>query len=260
MSVQDGLVSLARKCIVLGEDAPWEWLLKRLRPMIELRFRIQAPRDQQQQLVHFCDWLPGWLIAGQRLEAALRWLEEKIESGDCASEEDQDFALENYLTQVVTSGVGAFFREQYGKASTIRIVQFREGEDENVEQRTHRMNFDEYDLLAEIRQALLRLQPELRVPFWLRYYKALGPLRPKDLAWMAECCGETLEEVKDRIESEMLDHSDATFPISGQFISILTDIPASADGRFLAVDQRISRVRNQLRALLHSLGREEANP
>ena len=244
MNEHNAIVSLVRRCVVLGYDGPWDDLLARLDSTIKKK----TPPTRTDE---FCDWLAGWLIEGQRFESSLRWLDEKIRSRECISMDDQEKALENYLAQTVESGVGAFFREQWGRQTQANVQRFAEGQDEIIEQRPNRISADDESRIAEIRQYLSELRPEQRVPFWLRYYESLGPLQPEDLEWIGRQCSLSVDSIRERIEAEVKEHQTAEIPISAKFIGQLLGIRPSADGRYLTVDQRISRVRTRLRSRLN---------
>jgi DNA-directed RNA polymerase specialized sigma24 family protein len=244
---------LLRLCIVRGLNGPWKELLAALGDLVESAFRAVAPAHQVQLLDDFRDWLPGWLVEGQRLESAYAWLEERIREGDCSTGNEQERALRNYLQQTCRSGVGDFFRERSGRSVATRSQRALSSDAaETLVARPDRVSTEDQDRLSQVRQCLAELPPALRVPFRLRHYVSLGPLPREDLRWIAENCGQSVENVEQAIQGEAQDHQGAEFPLSAEFIGQLLQIPPAADGRFTTVDQRVCRARQRLRAQLAS--------
>lgn len=245
MNDHNSIVSLVQRCVVFGREGPWDDLLTPLESMINRK----APLNQSVEIRH---WLLGWLIEGQRLESALTWLLEENVRGEFPSMYEQDRALTNYLARVVESGVGAFFREQRGTRSRLRVKHLEEGHHAQLLARPDRISADAQGLIKDIRQFLVQLQPDEYVPFWLRYYNALGPLRTESLEWIGQKCSSSIDDVLERIETEVQEHQKQPgFPINAKFIAQLLGTSPQA------IDQRISRVRTLLRKHFNDEGQCE---
>jgi DNA-directed RNA polymerase specialized sigma24 family protein len=245
------LLELLRLCIVDPPMGPWEQLLSALADLIGSVYRSTAPARQADRLEEFRGWLPGWLVVGQRLEAAHDWLDEQIRLGTCPTETQQEQALRNYLRQTIRSGVGDFFRERVGRSTGSAGRQSLSPEvAATLETRPDRIPAADEEALKGIRTHLATLSFTLRVPFRLRYYQACGPLPPDELAWVSEQSGLPPETVSQRIRDELGRNQGTDFPLSSAFIGGLLGIPPSAEGRFNTVDQRVSRAQQAIRKRL----------
>lgn len=243
------LVHLLRLCIVRGPAGPWSELLTLLQELIERAFRSAAPDHQRGLIGEFREWLPGWLITGQRLEDAHTWLNERVRGGECPSANEQEGALRNYLHQVIRSGAGDFFRERVGGRSEAAraLRQLPQDAVSEQEARSERLSATDQESLALARECLAALPLSLRVPFRLQHFEACGPLLADEIAHVAERSGLPPETVTRRIDAELRAHQGAEFPLSAEFIGQLLGISPSGDGRFGAVHARVSRARQRLR-------------
>jgi DNA-directed RNA polymerase specialized sigma24 family protein len=242
------LVYHLRVCIVQGHSGPWPELLILLWELIERAFMSAAPEHHRGLIGEFREWLPGWLITRQQLEAAQNWLDERVQTGECSSANEQESALRNYLSQVFRSGVGDFFRERVGRSETARALRrLSQTVDTEREARSERFSAVDQESLVLVRKRLAALPLSLRIPFRLQHFEACGPLLEDEIAFVAERSGLPPETIASRIDAELKEHRGAEFPIGAEFIGQLLGIPPSADGRFSAVHARVSRARQRLR-------------
>jgi hypothetical protein len=105
--------------------------------------------------------------------------------------------------------------------------------------------------VERLEAALEQLPPEIRVPFRLRYWHALGPLRRAEEEWVAQVAGSDPDEVHRLVAEEARENQEAEYPLGATFIGRLLRLAPRADGSFNSiVDQRVRRARDRLRDLL----------
>jgi DNA-directed RNA polymerase specialized sigma24 family protein len=247
------ILDLLRLCIVQGQTGPWEGMLAAIEELVASTYRAEAPAHQTDLMEEFRTWLPGWLAAGQKLERAHEWLEERVSSGDCRVRDEQEGALRNYLRRTIRSGVGDFFRERSGRSAGARSLRPLTAEvAREVHDREDRIPAEDRHRLVEVRERLAALPFTLQVPFRLRYFESCGPLSAQELAWAAEQSGLPQDRIEDLIKEEAERNRGAEFPLGADFIGQLLAIPPGADGRYTTVDQRVCRARQRLRERLAS--------
>jgi DNA-directed RNA polymerase specialized sigma24 family protein len=219
-------------------DGPaWEAFLTRYRPLIR---RVFAARAGAAHADEFLDWFPGWFYHGQRVHAAYRSCLRAQADGRCPDPETVASFLENYLAKCVASALADFFKESASPQIAPAMLDSlatpsvsRMGEVERVE------------------AALEQLPPEIRVPFRLRYWHSLRPLRRAEEEWVAQVAGCGPDEVRRRIDQKARANQELDYPLDATFIGRLLRLQPRADGSYNnIVDQRVRRARDRLRKLL----------
>lgn len=245
------LVPLIQRCIFDGRSGPWPELLSLAEDLIRSCFLSAG--GQPSDLDAFADWLPGWIFEGRKLHALWRNLDGAIRTGRCATMEEREAITRNYLAKIIHSGRADFYRERH---SAIAVC-----DPSNL---TEIMEQDEFLFRSElnawsrqIRQALLSLTPDLRIPFRLKYYAACGPLSEEEVAWISAQSGASPEDILGRVDSTFARNEGRTFPFSSAFVCELLGIDAPTDKAGKMIDQRICRVRSALRKQVNKPQGEE---
>ncbi|MGH7137874.1 MAG: hypothetical protein ACREHD_19160 [Pirellulales bacterium] len=167
-----------------------------------------------------------------------------MQSGECRDADSQNEFIENYLASTIRSAAADFYRERGRQALRLRET------DDFASQTPSRENDDLQRDLERLQNSLGQLTDDLRIPFRLKYYAAVGPLRDGEVRYVAARSGLVPEEIVKLVEGEFRRHAGRKWPISSVFIGELLGIAAADDGRNTTVDQRIARARTRLRELL----------
>jgi hypothetical protein len=229
-------LDLLADCINRNDGLAWEAFLARYRPLIRRVFGARADAAHAEE---FLDWFPGWFY-GRRVHSAYRACLRAQAAGCCHESGTAAAFLDNYLAACIASGVGDFFRERAAPRGTTAALDSlaapaepRWGEVERVE------------------SALDQLPPEIRVPFRLRYWHTLGPLRQAEAEWVAQVADCGANEIRQLIDEEARANQELDFPLDAHFIGQLLRLQPRPDGSFNSiVDQRVRRARDRLRHLL----------
>jgi hypothetical protein len=105
--------------------------------------------------------------------------------------------------------------------------------------------------IERVEAALDQLPPDIRVPFRLRYWHALGPLQQAEEEWVAQVSSGDPDEIHRVIGEEAQANQEAEFPLGAAFIGRLLQLEPRADGSYNSIiDQRVRRARDRLRTLL----------
>jgi hypothetical protein len=121
------------------------------------------------------DLVPGWLYHERKLHAAYRALQTKIHTGKCLTLASQQQYLANYFASIVRAATAEFCLERSSRVA--RQVP------DAVLSAIPEIAAPNTDVLqGRILSVLPRLPPDLRVPFWLRYFRVFGPLSETDTA------------------------------------------------------------------------------
>jgi hypothetical protein len=225
------LLAILERCIIENSDEAWSGFLFAFGPLIR---RVYHAHADSAVFSDFESWFPGWLFYERKLHFAYRGLQAKVHGRECLTVEDKEKYLSNYFASIVRAAVAEFARERHPKAeaqapesifAAIPAPQPGDGQ----------------ELHNDILEALQHLPPELRVPFWLRYYAALGPLTATDTAWAADQIGVSAERVAEMVLQEADANRRHQKPLSSEFIGSLLNIPPCTDGRYSTVDQRVRR-------------------
>ena len=238
----ESIARLAQLCAVQGRSGPWTDLFAGAEQLIRGGFVSAGgtPRD----LDEFLNWFSGWLFVERKLHALIRSIAKKEETGECPDAESQDSFACNYLVQIVTSGMADFYRERQPRENRVDPLELSQRVHEGVGRRES----VESDV-DEVRQALVGLPPDIRIPFRLKYYASFGPLPPDEEQWVSDRSVLAGESVVRTVDEEFNRNQERTFPLSSEFIGELLGIPPSPTGGN-KVDQRIHRVRIELRKIL----------
>jgi hypothetical protein len=229
-------LDLLADCINRNDGPAWERFLARYRPLIQRVFAAHADGARADE---FLDWFPGWCY-GQRVHAVYRACLRAQADGRFPDPDAAAAFLENYLAACVASGVADFFRERAKPRGSPAAL-------EGLAAPT----VSSRDEVERVEAALEQLPPEIRVPFRLRYWHALGPLRRAEEEWVAQVAGGDPDEVHRLIAQEAGANQEAEYPLDAAFIGRLLRLAPRADGSFNSiVDQRVRRARDRLRDLL----------
>lgn len=243
MDAEETILLRLVRLVVAGRREHWPALIDAVGNLVRRGFLAAArnPAD----LEEFESWFPGWLYSGRKIHAAHRAVDRKMQSGECADKRAQNDFLANYLASTVKSAVADFYRERGQNAFSMRET----GGLGSRSPSPSRGDLHE-DRLHQLRDALEQLPQNLRVPFRLKYYAAVGPLTEEDLRFVAVQGGLATDEIAKHVENEFRRNAGRAFPIGSAFIGGLLRIAAADDGRNTTVDQRIGRAKMRLRELL----------
>lgn len=235
MPAPDAL-QLLESCLFVGRDEDWSQFLTRYGNHVQkVFFGCQTNLDFEDFVLYF----PGWLFEKNKLAALHRALKGKVDSGECVTPKQQDRFTCNYLAHVVRSAVGDWHRQHPPlPVSTLRS--------ETEPAASSPPEVEHAEQMEQIREMLRKLSADLRAPFWLRHFRALGPLDTVDVQWIAERTSAPFASVEASILQEANGLSNPDRPLSSQFIGELLGIPPSSQGKYPAVDQRIFRARQLL--------------
>jgi DNA-directed RNA polymerase specialized sigma24 family protein len=181
-------LDLLADCINRNDGAAWEAFLARYQPLIR---RVFVARADAARADEFLDWFPGWLFSGQKVHAAYRACLRAQADGRCPDAGTAAAFLENYLAACVASGVGDFFRERAAPRRVPAALDSLAAPAASSRDEVERME-----------GALDQLPPDIRVPFRLRYWHALGPLQRAEEEWIAQATGSGADEVHRLIAEE----------------------------------------------------------
>jgi hypothetical protein len=238
--------AILERCITENSNEAWIIFLSAFGPLIR---RVYHAHAEAKSFSDFESWFPGWLFYERKLHAAYRGLQAKIQSNECLTAESQDRYLANYLATIVRAAVAEFAHERRPKAETQASESF-------LVALPAAPSGSERELHNEILEALHHLPPELRVPFWLRYYAVLGPLTATDAAWVADQVGLSVARVTEMVLQEADANRGHQKPLSSEFIGSLLNIPPCTDGRYSTVDQRVRRAIVRIREHLAQAAEE----
>jgi hypothetical protein len=234
------LKAILEHCITENSNEAWTLFLSTFGPLVR---RVYHAHADAKGYSHFESWFPGWLYYERKLHAAYRGLQTKIQRGECPTLESQERYLTNYFATIVRTAVAEFAHQESAKVGGhySAFVLFSMPAPSSVTER---------DLYDQIRTVLSDLPPELRVPFWLRYYSVFGPLSETDAAWVAEKRGLSVGDITLMVLQEASANFHRQKPLSSEFIGSLLNIRPSADGRYSTVDQRVRRTILRIRESL----------
>jgi DNA-directed RNA polymerase specialized sigma24 family protein len=237
---------ILERCIVENSSDAWEAFFSQNALVVR---RVYHAHAEAAWFPDFESWFPGWLYYERKLHAAYRALQAKIRSGECLTLDSQQRYLANYLASIVRAAAAEFCSERRPSAP-------RQVPDAVLSAVPAADPPEPDDLRARLLSVLPHLPPDLRVPFWLRYYQVFGPLSAEDAAWVAERSGLTVEcaaeVVAEEAESNLSHHK----PLSSEFIGCMLNIPPCADGRYSTVDQRVRRAIVRIREHLAQAAEE----
>lgn len=239
------LVTAIEFCLVRSDDEAWRDFFTVAERLIEGAF---LKRGQRNDFHEFRQWFQGWLFSERKLHSAYRALTSKTDSGELATDESQEAYLSNYLANVVRSGVSEFYEERASGEHPEAEEARREASGEASQREDRR---------ARVVESLAQLPPEIRVPFWLKYYHVCGLPTTDDISWIAEQTGMSPREITNLVQDEAADRLEQKYPLSSAFIGGLLGIPATVDGSYAAVDQRVRRALLRLRQSLSETGHRE---
>jgi len=229
-------LNLLADCINRNDGPAWEAFLTRYRPLIRRVFAAHADVARAEE---YLDWFPGWFY-GRRVHAIYRACVQAQAEGRCPNPGAAVAFLENYLAACAASGVADFFRERAAPRGGPAALEGLAAPTASAR-----------DEVERVEAALEQLPPEIRVPFRLRYWHALGPLRRAEEEWVAQAAGSDPDEVHRVIAEEAGENQEAEYPLGATFIGRLLRLSPRADGSFNSiVDQRVRRARDRLRDLL----------
>jgi hypothetical protein len=229
-------LELLADCVNRNDAPSWEAFLRLYRALIRKVFVSRAAAVHADE---FLDWFPGWFF-GRRVHAAYLACTRAQVEGRCPDRAAAAAFLENYLATCVATAAADFFREQATPRRASTVLEAVPGAAPPAD--------DEFGAVAA---ALDELPPEIRVPFRLRYWKALQPLPDAEAEWVARAAGCGATEVRRRIAQEAELNAAQEFPLSATFIGELLRLAPRADGSYNSViDQRVRRARDRLRERL----------
>jgi hypothetical protein len=179
------------------------------------------------------DWLPGWLVCRKRLTQARNAVERMRQEQPGLPDGEVEEYLRNYLRKVFRCGAIAYRREQ-PRIPTSGCSPWPEpGAPPDRPLLT--------DDLDRVERWLAEEPLARRVPFRLRWVRALEGLTATEREWLAERAGLTPNELDTRIRQEMDAHPDHQCPLGARFIGGLMGISVPL------VDQRVRQVVLRLR-------------
>lgn len=231
-------IAVIELCLVQGDDAAWRAFMVSFEPVLR---QAHAPAGRGMKYDEFASWFPGWLFEKRGLHSAYVALRRRIDAGECGTRELQVTFLRGYVVKLVRTAIADMYR-------TDRRPLPPEARERLYPDQTDRCL--EAEQLDQLRSALLSLEPQLRIPFWLRHYRALGPLSPEDLEFVSRKSGLPPDQIQEELESQARENANRVQPITSETMGILLDLPPDANGKYVAVDQRVRRARTRLRAML----------
>jgi hypothetical protein len=237
---------ILERCIVENSSDAWKAFFTQYAPLVR---RVYHAHADAAWFRDFESWFPGWLYHERKLHAAYRALRAKMDSGECLTLDSQDRYLTNYLATIVRGAAAEFCCER-------RPVTPRQVPDAVLSAVSEAAAPDASDLQGRVLAVLPRLAPDLRIPFWLRYFQVFGPLPAEDAAWVAERSGLTADGVAEVVSQEAESNRTHHKPLSSEFIGTLINIPPCADGRYSTVDQRVRRAIVRIREHLAQAAEE----
>lgn len=236
----DDYCALLERCLGGDDQGAWQTFLSCLPPLAR-----QAMKGHQQgplRVDELIDWLPGWMFERRRVHALYRALLAKRDSGECPTTAALAAYARHYLFRMVQSAIGDWYRQSPGSSG---------GSDaQELLAQQPAPPVAEAPAAGGVEDGLARLTPDLRVPFWLRHYRNLGPLSQADLEWLAARTGAVPAELARELDGEAGLDPDRKHPFSSARISALMGLERTASGAYAAVDQRVARARDQLKKML----------
>ncbi len=238
----ESVTRLVRRCVLEGRAGPWTELLSRVDPIVRGGFFSAGgtPMD----LAEFLDWFPGWLFGERKLQAIIRSLRTKQETGECPDADSQDAFASNYFARMVASAKADFYRERRPRERPV------DPDAISGLSPTGTGGAKAVRTAEDVKRAIAALPPDFRIPFRLKYYTSLGPLAPEEEQWVSQRLGLTRDSIASIVEQEFDSNRERAFPLSSEFIGELMGIPPSMSGKNTTVDQRISRARARLKEIL----------
>lgn len=236
----DLLKQMLERCLVDNDEVSWSKLLASIEELVRRTF-FSMNGDGSLKYSDFVNWFPGWLYEQKKLNSLYRALEAGAASGEVPPNAENSYAR-NYFVRIVRSAVGDWYRQNHLPPPP----------DELIASSIPSAVTPRIASVEEVQSVLLLLKPELRVPFWLRHYQALGGLSQVDLAWLARSAAMTVIQVEALIDQETCAISPR--PLSSEFIGGLLQLPPLSNGKSASVDQRIRRARDLVRQYLYDQG------
>ena len=218
----DDLFHAIETCLIANDDAAWQKLIALIRPLLESGMRRSYPREARTLIEYF----PGWLYSKRKLPAAYRRIIKGRLANEFASPKEEVSCLRNYLYKMIESAAADWF--DAAKPTPFVFAEPTASREDLLER------------VLEVKVAVRRLDREIRLPFWLRHYVALGPLDEEDLAFVAQLNQKTAQEIGCCLEEQI------STKFSSAFIGQLLHIPPRSNGKYDAVDQRIFRAKRLL--------------
>lgn len=224
------MLLLVERVVIDDDDPAWEGFLFVFLPLAKPVIYREASSSDAPQIF---DEAPGWLKVNKRKLDALyaRTLQEQTAGNLCTEETDKFVA--NYFRRIISSYAADWYRQH-----------------RRLPQQQPRKESPTPEDIKEVRKALLEMNCDKRSPFWLRHYRALGPLAADDLNVIADLHGMSAATVADLIEAESEKSIGTNRELSSRFIGELLNLPPASSGKYVAVDQRIYRTRIELKAIL----------
>jgi DNA-directed RNA polymerase specialized sigma24 family protein len=237
---------ILERCLVENSSDAWEVFLAEYASVIR---RVYHAHAEAAGFAEFEPWFPGWLYHERKLHSAYRALQAKIRSGECLTLASQQHYLANYLATIVRAAAAEFCHERRATAGG----QVPDAVLSAIPAAAPPLA---RELEGRVLAVLPHLPPDVRIPFWLRYYQVFGPLAAEDAGWVAERSGLTADRVAEVIARESEAHRSHRKPLSSEFIGSLLDIPPCGDGKYSTVDQRVRRAILRIREHLAEAGEE----
>ncbi|GIW89994.1 MAG: hypothetical protein KatS3mg109_0426 [Pirellulaceae bacterium] len=238
--------AILERCITENSNDAWTLFFSAFRALIR---RVYHAHGDAVSFPEFECWLPGWLYYERKLHAAYRALRAKVDSGECSTPVTQERYLANYLATIIRAAAAEFHRERRSDFP-------RQVPDADLSAVPAAESPPDPDMQGRVLAVLPLLPPDLRIPFWLRYYRVFGPLTPEDAAWVAERSGMTAKRVTEAVAREAEMHRSRRKPLSSEFIGSLLGIAPCGDGEYSTVDQRVRRAILRIREQLADAGEE----
>lgn len=238
MTTTDSALDLIARCLV-GEPAAWAAFMAEFRGLFAA---VRAARNPRVPEAEFLDWVPGWLVARRKLHSLYRALLRKTAEGALTADGTAAAYARNYLARMAASAV-ADYATEFWPIGTQELTDIYEARPDTPAE--HAVGLD------RMRGEVARLRATLRIPFWLKFAAALGPLPPDDLRAVAASAQLTEAEVRAEIEAELAANAGAVHEMSSQRIGRLLTLPPDVNGKYAAVDQRVGRAKALLRIVFN---------
>jgi hypothetical protein len=228
------LLRLIRLCAVRKDASSdvWRELLREIDDLIRRGFYAHGSgRDLEEFLQQFA----GWLFLRDKVSMVELAVRKKIDAGEVSGPEQEESFARNYLARIIQSAVAEFYREspRHDDSHSAEVL------------RAESMEPASDDRRERVAEELLKFALSDRVPFRLRHYAALGPMRDDELEFIEQQSGLPRGKAAELIESEFHRNEKREFPLSSAFIGELIGI-SDDDPKSNVVNQRISRARLRL--------------
>lgn len=227
---------LVGRCIIDNSDEAWRSFFSAYDGLIRQTF---CAKTAPTYLENFRRWFPGWLYKHHKLHYLYRSLREKINAGECSTNEEQQRYVGNYLQKMIhESAIPDFFNEI--NPVKIESCDFTAKTPQRIGPKSHPR------IMELIKENLMEnFSQEIRVTFWLKHYAALGVVANEDMKWLSSKVNMSPEKLIEGIDSEAAKQETHEYKISSKFIGELLGI---SDG---TVDQRVHRVTEKLKEMIH---------